>query len=202
MLTHWEADIVRWLRQCLEEGLIYFVYKNVDTLGYEGIHGGYGFGKRNIDGERIMEFAIAKNLVVGNSKFVKKDINLVGGCSGQVDYILLQCNKFNLVKDIKVIPGEECITQHHLLISNFKLKISKNTENKFVPKLTAWKLKDPSMKEAYVESLNDLLANYRIDNPDNIDDIWKYFKECSFSHRKSLWLVKEGQMETSDMVVG
>ena len=24
--------------------------------------------------------------------------------------------------------------------------------------------------------------------------------ECSFSHRKSFWLVKEGQMETTDMV--
>ena len=37
------------------------------------------------------------------------------------------------------------------------------------------------MKEAYVESLNDLLANYRIDNPDNVDDIWKYFKESVLS---------------------
>ena len=39
------------------------------------------------------------------------------------------------------------------------------------------KLKDSSMKEAYVKSLNDLLANSRIDNPDNVDEIWKYFKE-------------------------
>ena len=27
------------------------------ALGYEGIHGGYVFGTRNIDGERILEFA-------------------------------------------------------------------------------------------------------------------------------------------------
>ena len=58
------------------------------------------------------------------------------------------------------------------------------------------------MKEVYVESLNDLPANYRLDDPDNVDDIRKYFKECFFSHGKSLWLVKEGQMETTDMVVG
>ena len=51
---------MRWLRYCLE-GLIYTVYKNVDTLGYEGIHGGYGFGKHNIDGERIMELAVSNN---------------------------------------------------------------------------------------------------------------------------------------------
>ena len=116
---------------------------------------------------------------------MKKDNHLItyqsGGCSSQVDYILLQCKKFHLVKDIKVIPGEECIIQHRFLIRDLKLKISKNTEKKFVPKLRAWKLKDPSMKEVYVESLNDLLANYRIDNPDNVDDMWKYFKESVLS---------------------
>ena len=81
------------------------------VLVYAGIHGGYGFGKCNIDGERIPEFVVANNLVVGNSKFVKKDNHLItyqlGGCSIQVDYILLQCNKFHLIKDIKVIPVEE-----------------------------------------------------------------------------------------------
>ena len=36
------------------------------ALGYEGIHSGYVFDKRNIDGERILEFAVTSNLVVGN----------------------------------------------------------------------------------------------------------------------------------------
>ena len=35
-----------------------------------------------------------------------------------------------------------------------------------------------------MSNLHDLLANYRIDNSDNADDIRKYFKKCSFSHRK------------------
>ena len=90
--------------------------------------------------------------------------------------ILLQRNKLHLVKDINVIPGEECITQHRLLICDLKLKISKNDEKKFAPKLRTWKLKDPSIKETYGKSLNDLLVNYRIVNLDNVDDIWKYFQ--------------------------
>ena len=159
------------------------------ALGYEGVHGRYGFDKHNVDGERTLEFAVANNLVVGNLKLLKKDNHLFtmyqsGGCSGQADYVLLQCNKFHLVKDIKVFLGEECITHHRLLVCDHKLKISKNTENKFVPKLRAWKLKDSSIKEAYVEYLNDILANYRIYNPDNIDDIWKYFKESILSATK------------------
>ena len=69
-------------------------------MGYEGIHGAYGFGKHNIDGERKLELAVASNLVVENSKFMKKDNHLItyqsGGCSSQVDCILLQCNNFHL----------------------------------------------------------------------------------------------------------
>ena len=40
------------------------------------------------------------------------------------------------------------------------------------------------MKEAYVKSLINLFANYRVDNPDNNDDIWKYFKEFFQSQKK------------------
>ena len=40
------------------------------------------------------------------------------------------------------------------------------------------------MKEAYVESLHDILANYRIDNPDNVDDTRKYFKESVHPQKK------------------
>ena len=48
-----------------------------ESLGYEGINGGYGFGNCNVDGERILEFAVANNLVVGNLKFPKKDDHLI-----------------------------------------------------------------------------------------------------------------------------
>ena len=31
---------------------------------YEGVHGGRGFGRRNLEGERILEFAVKNNLVL------------------------------------------------------------------------------------------------------------------------------------------
>ena len=37
---------------------------NVD--GYDGVHGGYSFGERNADGERILEFCDAMELIVTN----------------------------------------------------------------------------------------------------------------------------------------
>ena len=42
----------------------------------QGVHGGYGYGFRNKEGENIIEFAVAHNLVAGNSYFTKKDNHL------------------------------------------------------------------------------------------------------------------------------
>ena len=44
--------------------------KNAD--GYHGVNGGTGFGRHNLEGEIILEFAAAHNLVVSNSLFTKK----------------------------------------------------------------------------------------------------------------------------------
>ena len=41
--------------------------------GFEGVHGGFGFGKRNVEGEMILEFADAWNFVVANTWFKKNE---------------------------------------------------------------------------------------------------------------------------------
>ena len=43
------------------------------SLGYDGIHGGFGWDERNKDGERIIEFADNLDMVVENT-FFKKDV--------------------------------------------------------------------------------------------------------------------------------
>ena len=50
-------------------------------------------------------------------------------------------------------------------------------------------MKYPKAKEAYNESLNDLPANYRIENHDNVYEIWKYFKENDHSQPHSTFVV-------------
>ena len=37
--------------------------------GYEGVHGGYGYGERNEEGCRVLELADAHRMVVGNALF-------------------------------------------------------------------------------------------------------------------------------------
>ena len=41
--------------------------------GFEGVHGGYGIGKRNVEETRILKFCDEKELCMANTGFEKKE---------------------------------------------------------------------------------------------------------------------------------
>jgi hypothetical protein len=40
-------------------------------VGFDGVHGGFGYGSRNQEGEDILNFALAYDLIVTNALFRK-----------------------------------------------------------------------------------------------------------------------------------
>jgi len=54
------------------------------NVGYGGTHGGFGYGSRNADGSRILEFADGLNLVICNTLFTKQEAKLVTYVAGPV----------------------------------------------------------------------------------------------------------------------
>ena len=89
--------------------------------GYHGVHGGNGFGSRNMEGELLLQSACTVVLVIANTMFNKSETKKItyesGGCKTVVDYILVRESDRAKLKDVKVIPGEACISQHRLLVS-------------------------------------------------------------------------------------
>ena len=81
-----------------------------------------------------------------------------GGNSSQIDYILVRKSDFKQVRNIKVIPGEEVVTQHWLLVRDMKWKFVKQTKKTFIPKLRTWKLKDHVIN-LFKDRLTHLLAS-------------------------------------------
>ena len=134
--------------------------------GYEGVQCRYGYGLRNKEGEHILEFAVAHNLVVGNSYFTKKDNHPItyqsGGINSQIDYILVRKFDFKLVRDIKGIPGEKVVTQHRTLVSHIEWKFKKQNKKSFTPKLRKWKLKYQDIVRKFQDELNNLLESLKI----------------------------------------
>ena len=54
------------------------------NVGYGGTHGGFGYGCRNADDSRILEFADGLNLVICNTLFTKQEAKLVTYVAGPV----------------------------------------------------------------------------------------------------------------------
>ena len=110
------------------------------------MHGGQALGKRNHEGERLLEFAVANELVVGNFWFNKKFEHLVKyqsrDCKTQIDYILFKRSFRKMVSNVKVIVGEECATQQRLVVGDFKVCTHAHPKRRFVPRTKVWKLRD------------------------------------------------------------
>ena len=99
-----------------------------DVEGYEGVHSGKGWGDRNAEGEAILEFARCFGLVVANTFFMKEMHKLVTYESSEVrtvvGYVLARKIDMKDVKDVKVIPGEECVSEHKLVVLDMSMKRS------------------------------------------------------------------------------
>ena len=76
------------------------------NAGYEGTHGGFGYGSRNADGSRILEFADGLNLVICNTLFTKQEAKLVtyvaGPVKSTVDYIMVRQEDKAKIRNVKV----------------------------------------------------------------------------------------------------
>ena len=114
---------------------------------FEEVHGGQAIGKRNTEGERVLEFAFANELVVGNTWFKKKPEHLItyqsGNAATQIDFILYRRSFRKRVSNVKVILGEEIAPQHRLLVGDFRVSVTPQPKRKFVPRIKVWKLRDP-----------------------------------------------------------
>ena len=53
------------------------------SAGFEAVHGGFGYGSRNQEGEELLDFAVAFDLMIANTFFRKRKSHLVTFSSGQ-----------------------------------------------------------------------------------------------------------------------
>ncbi|PWZ20102.1 Craniofacial development protein 2 [Zea mays] len=129
------------------------------STSFEGVHGGFGFGTRNQEGEEILNFALAYDMFIANTFFRKRTSHLVTFSSGQhtsqIDFVLLRKEDRHACLDCKVIPGECVVTQHKLVVADFRFKIrlQRNKHNK-VTRTKWWKLKGDvaqTFKERVIE---------------------------------------------------
>ena len=103
-----------------------------DSNGFEEDHHGKGFGARNVEGERLLELPWQTTWLweIPASERVSHLVTYSSSNhSTQIDYILYRKSFRKAVNDAKVIPTEECVQQHNLLLCDYCLySISKETQ--------------------------------------------------------------------------
>ena len=147
---------------------------------FEAVDGGFGNRNHNIEGDCLLEFAVANNLIVANTQFKKRDSHLNTYNSvennSQIDYILYPRSFKKSVISVKVIPGEECALQHHLLVCESKITTPKIKKHNFSPRLRTWKLREPDTINKFTSIFNTKLEATKIDPSPNIEEIWSTLK--------------------------
>ena len=68
-----------------------------------------------------------------------------------INYILVNKRYRISVKDVKMIPGEEIVSQHCLLSMDMLLKKKVRKKGKFKKKLKLWRLRESEVKEEIAE---------------------------------------------------
>ena len=71
-----------------------------------------------------------------------------------IDYILVNNKYKSSVKDVKVIPGEEIVNQHCLILMNMVLKKVRR-KVKLRKKLKLWRLSESKVKDKFAEGANN-----------------------------------------------
>ena len=149
---------------------------------YREVYGGMGYGRSepDVEGERILEYALAFDLLLGNTCFKKRDSHLItyksGNAATQIDIILFPRAMRKLVTDVKVIPNEEVALQHQLLVCDMKFDVPSKPKRKFTPRLKVWKLTEPQRRNHFQEVFK-LHVSASAGVPDAAtEDIWSNLK--------------------------
>jgi Reverse transcriptase (RNA-dependent DNA polymerase) len=153
-----------------------------EVEGFEGVHGGMGFGKRNQEGNRLLEFADSREMIVVNTWFDKEEEEKVsyesGECRSVIDYFLVPKEERSRVIDAKAIVGEPCMVQHKLMVCEVGVgERGEKGQAPFVSKCKVWKLRESEVKVRFAEVVNSKLEGGE-GKGNGVDGIWTNLKQC------------------------
>ena len=121
--------------------------------GDEECMGRHGLGKRNNEGQAVVDFVKRGEIAITNAYFVKKPAHRVtyssGGRSSQVDYIMVRRRRIKEVVDKKVVVGESVAKHHRIVISTIIIWTKWRKAPKLVRRIKWWKLKDSKVNNKF-----------------------------------------------------
>ena len=136
-----------------------------ENNGDQECMGRHGLGKRNNEGQAVVDFAKRRELAITNTYFVKKlahrDTYNSGGRSSLVDYIMVRRRRIKEVMDTKVVVGESVAKQHRIVVSVIIIWTKWRKAPKLVKRIKWWKLKNSKVNNKF--KMNVIEVEYLVD---------------------------------------
>ena len=107
-----------------------------DNEGLEVIMGKHGCGVINENGQRLIEFCINNEMLIGGTLFPHKEIHKKtwtspdGKTRNQIDHIMINRKWRSSLYDVKVRRGADVGSDHFLVMGKLKLKLCKDRVDK------------------------------------------------------------------------
>ena len=92
-------------------------------------------------------------------------------------FILYRRSFRKQVSNVKVILGEECASQHRLLVGDFRVSIPPQPKHKFVPRIKVWKLRDPQKQAELSEVFKAKTLDSELSQTSTVDECWTSLKD-------------------------
>ena len=128
-----------------------------DNTNYGRAMGKHGCGVMNNNGERLADFCLNNNLVIGGTIFPHKNIHKLTWRSpddrsvNQIDHIITNGKWRRSLTDVRAFRGADVFSDHHLITATVKLKLRKmKKQSEQRKQLDSTKLKCPSLKQQFV----------------------------------------------------
>ena len=81
------------------------------------------------------------------------------------------------MSNVKVILGEECASQHRLLVGDLRISIPPQPKRKFVPRIKVWKLRDPEKQAELSEVFKTKAQDSGLSQTSTVDERWTSLKD-------------------------
>jgi len=90
-----------------------------------------------------------------------------------IDYLLLRGCDRQHIKNVKVIAGEECVSQHRLLVGDVVISSAPRKKNRMhTPRLKVRKLRESNVKQEFARLVTDKKDEvFETDNVESKNDV-------------------------------
>jgi len=144
------------------------------TIGKNSLH-----TKSNDNGTRLINFAMARNMVISSTTFPHKNIHKQtwvspdGRTRNQIDHVVVDDRIKRCIMDVRSMRGSSGISDHFMVKTKVRFRISIKWKERKTPakKVNTEALKNSQTAEQYKIRLNNILRP--TEEESSIDEMWE-----------------------------